>query len=51
MRSFRLLLGAAVAASLSRRSCLRRPASPAASKLADVPDIKYKAYALPNGLA
>ncbi len=50
MRSLRLLLGAAVAASLSTALVLAQAASPAASKTADVPDIKYETYELPNGL-
>jgi len=47
MRSLRLLLGAAIAASLSTTLVLAQAAGPATS---DVPDIKYEAYALPNGL-
>jgi zinc protease len=50
MRSLRLLLGAAVAASVSTALVLAQAASPADSKTADVPDIKYETYELPNGL-
>ncbi len=50
MRSLRLLLGAAVVASVSTVLVLAQAASPAASKTADVPDIKYETYELPNGL-
>src|SRR4030095_13181561 len=49
MRSFRPILGAAIAASLSMTLVLAQ-ASPPATGAADVPDIKYEAYALPNGL-
>ncbi len=50
MRSFRFLLGAAVAASLSVALVLAQAPAPATSKAPDVPDIKYDAYVLPNGL-
>jgi zinc protease len=50
MRSFRPILGAAIAASLSTALVLAQAPPPATGAASDVPDIKYEAYALPNGL-
>jgi zinc protease len=50
MRSFRPILGAAIGASLSMTLVLAQAPPPGTGAAADVPDIKYEAYALPNGL-
>ena len=50
MRSFRLLLGAAIAASLSTALVLAQAASPAASKTGRRARYQVQTYELPNGL-
>ena len=50
MRTFRHFLGAVIAASLSTPAALAQPPAPAAGAAADVPDIKFETYRLPNGL-
>jgi zinc protease len=50
MRTFRPFLGAVIAASLSTPAALAQPPAPAAGAAADVPDIKFETYRLPNGL-
>src|SRR4029453_9945356 len=50
MRSFPPILGAAIAASVSTTLVLAQAPPPGTGAASDVPDIKYEAYALPNGL-